>query len=254
MKVADHFQAPGVSNPEFTCGCEFEIEDVQNISSSIHERFYVEDDPSLRNNGKEIKTKPSNYEKTVLLFDFLHKNIKLGPQPFSERTSIHVHVNVSQLTMEQLRQLTLTYALLEPLFFKYVGAERQHNIYCVPLNYTFLPSIYNKDATGMYAKWHKYTAFNLKPVKDIGTVEFRHLYGTADKEVFTTWLNALKQLFEHVRDTPDWNVVKALETLSPANIAQQVVPALAQFSSVHEMNVLMKDTQLDVKLSVGGLK
>jgi hypothetical protein len=255
MNVQSHFGGGGLQTPEFTCGVEFEIESVRGFGNlTDSDTFIIEEDPSLRNNGREFKTKPSNFTKTLDLFDMLHKNLKLGKDPFSERTSTHVHVNVASLTLEQLRELTLTYALLEPLFFKFVGDERQHNIYCVPLSYTFLPSVYRNDAAGMWNKWHKYTAFNLKPVKDIGTVEFRHLYGTNKREVFVTWLSSLKELFEFIRDTDGWKVVEALETSSPAELARKIVPSLCEGLSNEEMNHLMEDTQLDVKLSVGGLK
>ena len=252
--VRNHFGCHSAPyQQEFICGCEFEIEAVKSFGET-DAYFSIEEDSSLRNNGREFKTPPCDFERALELFNILHKEVKLGQNPFSDRTSIHVHVNVANMTMEQLRQLTLTYALLEPVFFKFVGAERQHSIYCVPLNYTFLPSVYKQDVTGMYHKWHKYTAFNLKPVKELGTVEFRHLYGTNDREVFNKWLTALKDLFYHIRDTNGWDVVDALENSSPETIARLIVPSLCENISGAELYALMKDTQLDVKLSVGGLK
>lgn len=252
--IQQHFACNGVASTDFTCGCEFEIEDVKGLGKLTSAQFIVEEDASLRNNGKEFKTHPNGYTRTLELFKTLHEQLVLGPEPFTERTSTHVHVNVAHLTLCQTRQLVLTYALLEPVLFKFVGDKRANSIFCVPLNFTYLPGHYKNDITTMHSKWHKYTAFNIRPLNHLGTVEFRHLYGTNNEAVFTTWLSTLKELYEFIRDTPDWDVVKALQTATPYEVAQQVIPTLTKVYQQAEIHHLLKDTSLDVKLSVGGLK
>lgn len=252
--IQQHFSPNGFNSKEFTCGCEFEIEDVKALGATITSHFMIEEDSSLRNNGKEFKTPPSTYSHTLELFKLLHKDLKVGPAPFTDRTSTHVHVNVSQLTLNQTRQFVLTYALLEPILFKFVGDKRANSIFCVPLNFTYLPGHYKNDITTMHSKWHKYTAFNIKPLNHLGTVEFRHLYGTNNEDVFTTWLSTLKELYDWICNTNDWDVVKALQTSTPYEVAMQVIPTLTKVYQQVEINHLLKDTSLDVKLSVGGLK
>lgn len=252
--IQEYFNGIGDKRQSFICGCEFEIEDIKAESKVDGSKFVTEEDNSLRNNGREFKTHPNNFSNTLELFDLLHESLVLGPDPFSDRTSIHVHVNVGQLSINQVRQLVLTYALLEPIFFKFVGETRSNSIYCVPLNYTFLPSIYRKDIFGMLSSWHKYTAFNIKPINEIGTVEFRHLYGTSDRKVFTKWLTTLKELFEWVRDTEDWDIIKALSMNTPVQLAHMIIPTLARDYQQMELADMLKDTALDVKLSTGGLK
>ena len=263
--VKDVFQINGSSyggvldKDGFICGCEFEIESVKTHID--HPSIVVVEDHSLRNSGYEYKTRPSTYEETLELFDYLHKNLKVGPEPFSHRTSIHVHVNVRNLPVATVRQMVLTYALLEPLFFKFVGPEREHNIFCVPLSFTTMPSLYKKDIKFMHGAWHKYTAFNILPLglgknseQGLGTIEFRHLYGTNKREVFQTWLLALKQLYDFFNKNRDFDVAEALEKgTNAAELAMDIVPALAAKSTYSEINKLCQDTVLDVKLSVGGL-
>lgn len=245
---------------EFYCGCEFEIESVVKISEDVKALFGIEVDNSLRNNGREFKTLPIDFGTAINLFDILHKGLSLGKDPFSDRTSIHVHVNVRQFEPTQLRQMVLCYALLEPLFFHFVGEERKNSIYCVPLNYTYMPSIYKDDLAGMRKKWHKYTAFNLKPIAaepdspGLGTVEFRHLYGTADKKVFSKWLTAIHNLYTFINNTPNFNIIEEIKTgKSAAQFAKQIIPTLAFGLADFQINEMCKDTMLDVKLSVGGL-
>ncbi len=248
-----------LDSEEFLCGCEFEIENVK--AHSTHPDIIVVEDHSLRNHGWEYKTKPSTYKKTIELFDGLHKTIKLGPEPFSHRTSIHVHVNVRNMPVDTLRQLVLTYALLEPVFFAFVGPEREHSIFCVPLSFTTMPSHYKKDIKAMHTNWHKYTAFNILPLGlgpksdvGLGTIEFRHLYGTKDKQVFETWLKTLKELYDWFNNHRDFNIITQIEQgANPAGIAAQVIPTLAAKYTASEINKMCQDTMLDVKLSSGGL-
>lgn len=247
-----------LNNEDFLCGCEFEIESVKTQIS--HDEIQVVEDHSLRNYGYEYKTVPSTFKRTLELFDYVHKNLKLGPDPFSHRTSIHVHVNVRNLPVNTVRQLVLTYSLLEPLFFNFVGPEREHNIFCVPLSFTTLPSVYKKDIVYMHSNWHKYTAFNILPLGfgknsdvGLGTIEFRHLYGTADRKVFETWLTALKQLYDFFNQNRDYDVTKDIVSRSPAQIALDVIPALATKHGTATINNMCADSVLDVKLSVGGL-
>lgn len=257
--VAQHPKIP-LGSRDFYCGVEYEIEDIKTIPEGLKSRFTIETDNSLRNNGKEFKTPPETYEKALTSFDLLHTSLTLGKHPFSDRTSIHVHVNVAELSLQQGRQLVLLYAMLEPLFFEYVGEERKHSIFCVPLNYTYIPSHYKQPLDAMVGKWHKYTALNIKPLTNgevaaLGTFEFRHLYGTNNKEVFKTWLTVLKELYTWIKEYPDWDIIEKIKAgLTPATIASVSVPTLAAKYPPWTINEMCKDTLLDVKLSVGGLK
>lgn len=260
MNVRDIWEIPHHPNipansQEFYCGVEYEIEDIKKVSDVVKQSFHPEVDHSLRNSGLEFKTLPTTYVQALDCFDILHKGITLGPNPYTDRTSIHVHVNVQNMEGNSLRQFILVYALLEPLFLNFVGDERKNSIFCVPLNYTYLPSTYKKELVPLVDKWHKYTAFNVLPVKNFGTVEFRHLYGTGDKEVFSKWITALKQLYEFIVQNPELDIIKELEAgKTPSMLAMQVVPIFAIDHSPWSINEMCKDTLLDVKLSVGGLK
>ncbi len=265
MQVKDVFELSGSSfggvldSTEFICGCEFEIEAI--IHHTEHPMIVRVEDHSLRNNGYEYKTKPCTFDQTLELFKYLHTNLKVGKDAFSHRTSTHVHVNVRNLEVSTVRQLVLTYALLEPLFFKYVGSVREHSIFCVPLSFTTLPTSYKKDIKYLHGIWHKYTAFNILPLglgknseQGLGTIEFRHLYGTNDMNVFKTWLTILKELYDWFQTKPDYEITAALaKGVSLATIAQQIVPTLAKQFSSNEIQQLCQDTALDVKLSIGGL-
>lgn len=243
---------------EFICGCEFEIESVKDWNPQVGVVFHIENDHSLRNSGKEFKTKPSTFDQAIDAFKLLHSNLSLGKDPFSERTSIHVHVNVRDLSLKEVRRFILVYALLEPLFFEFVGEKRKGSIYCVPLSYTYLPSLYKKSVPELLDKWNnnKYTAFNILPIRNFGTVEFRHLYGTNDQATFYTWLSAIKELYEYVLNVqPEIDIVDILSSGEyVSNIAKVAVPSLANKMSSSHIEYITKDSLIDVKLSRGGLR
>ena len=249
---------PDALTRRFTCGVEYEIESIQEHDLCDFP-ITIEKDNSLRNNGLEFKTTPMSFSDAVQLFLDLHNNIKLGADPYTDRTSIHVHVNCSQLSAVEVRQFVLTYALFEPLFFKFVGPVRQGSIFCVPLSYTYIPSNYKRDIIGLHSTWQKYTAFNICPLgpgKDgtepLGTIEFRHLYGTGDVQVFTTWLSAIKELYDFIERTPNFDIVKNLDQTA-YGLLTQIIPTFAKIYDPYEVNALCENSVLDVKLSVGGL-
>jgi len=275
MSVANQF-GPGLIYQElattnkFYCGTEYEIESVKKLLTieGIVDIFYDESywydvgdthsdtvvigalrDHSLRNNGVEFLTKPITFDKALDTFTTLQKHLTLGENPWSYRTSTHVHVNVASLSLDQLKHLVLLYALLEPVFWKYAGEKRKLNIHCVPLSFTLLPSQYNKSIGGLIGHWSKYSAFNLKPVLNQGTVEFRHLGGCGDFNTYKEWLSLLKDLWEFVYNKPPhWLEQMIKDGASPESIQAQVLPTSMGVAK----NLNFEDSLLDVKLSFIG--
>lgn len=196
---------------EFVAGMECEIESVSGITQPIA-YWDNTNDGSLRNNGVEFISHPLMRGNLIEGFKNLHASIKYHNknEAFSPRTSIHVHVNCRSLSIDQLKSLLLFYALYEEFFFAMVKPERKHNIHCVPLSQTYLSSRYSQRVDHLVNKWHKYTAFNMLPIKTLGTVEFRHMHGTADVELVSQWLKTLENL---------WLLAKT-DTITPETIVE----------------------------------
>jgi len=180
-------------------GLECEIEGIRDHGNADDIGWQITNDGSLRNQGFEYISKPITIPKASEMFQRLHGSISfLNPDkidPFSQRTSIHVHANCANLSMQVTRNIVLLYALFEEAFFLMCTPERRDNIHCTPLTETHLPSIYNTTLANMVSKWHKYTALNLKPISKQGTIEFRHMQGHADKALLDEWLTIIANLF-----------------------------------------------------------
>lgn len=264
MKIWEHYDV-SLSNANcaeadyFICGTEYEIEDIKGVhipgyDVGSEEPYWFGElgavkDGSLRNNGVEFVTRPVGYDRAIELFEVLRDQLSLGKAPYSARTSTHVHVNVASLSLEQLKHFVLLYALFEPVFFKFAGDQRKHNIHCVPLGHTLLPSQYNRSITSLIDNWSKYSAFNLKPVKTIGTVEFRHLFGTGDAKVYQQWLSMLRNLWEFAYTNGHlWLKAKMTAGMSPLEMLPLVIPsAPGEYCAAD-----FADSVIDVKLAFVG--
>lgn len=201
MNIAEnwglHFDYECCTSTRFVAGVECEIEGVRN-PHDCPKGFKVDKDGSLRgDHGYEFISNPFPKDQLLERFGTLQKVLEFYPEedPFSFRTSTHVHINCAMLEPKQIKNIILLYALFEEFFFMMVKPIRRDNIHCVPLTETHLPNLYRRDLAGMVDRWHKYTALNIKPLKELGTIEFRHLHGTGDTNEFATWLQILENLW-----------------------------------------------------------
>lgn len=243
-------------DPGLVMGIELEIE---NTHSEFHTTgFSVTEDGSLRNNGREYISRPMTY--SVLqhyLGEFFAKN-KLNENNYSERTSIHVHCNCQDLTFEQLASLLLIYQVFEKMLFQFVGAERDKNIFCVPLyecalSYQAVERLLATD-TRVIQNWSKYSALNLLRLQDLGTVEFRHMPGTCDHAKITQWFGLIGCLFAFIRSHNITEIKEMFVNLNTSsqykNVTQQV---FGEYSSVWDMvpyESLLEDGVLNMKYSL----
>lgn len=235
----------------FHCSLECELEDVRDPSN--HGNWTVKKDGSLRNHGYEyISVLPLTREQMIESFTDLHKWLTFygKDNPFSSRTSTHVHVNVQGVEMEHIKNMLFLYALFEPFFFMLVKPERRDNIHCVTLTDTYLPKDYGKAIEQIISGWHKYTALNLTPVVGFGSVEFRHLHGTKDVAEVATWLHVLENL---------WKLCQKV-TINPTTLCSKTeretwfdtlfFPSPQVMEMRSSMDNIIGNTLIDVKLAM----
>lgn len=192
-------------------GIEVEVERVFKESSMIplsNDNFLWKntEDNSLRNNGREFVSVPVCGDDILyslsVLNNFLTKDKTCVGHEFTDRTSVHVHMNARTMSVEHLFNFLLTYLLVEPILYRYVGGDRAKNIFCVPITESSLAPTINKalsfyennrftDALMVFSRWQKYTGLNLLPIHNYGTVEFRHMVGTKDETILSTWINLI---------------------------------------------------------------
>lgn len=234
---------PMVDNSTYV-GIEVEVENIQALPAFPHFNVFdpiwsAKGDESLRNNGVEYVSAPIKGNNIPLALKALEKYLK-EHQPkheFTDRTSVHVHVNVRKLTFEQLLTYVVTYMLVEESLFGYVakhaGISRFNNINCVPLIesdfYIGLDRAikahqqkqYTSVISSFQTGWKKYSALNPLPITNFGTIEFRQMAGTCDALVLITWINLLLSIRKYaVTHTLDetFKTIKELNTNSNYHI------------------------------------
>lgn len=204
-------------------GIEIELEELNEItprnnaeSSALYRDLYyywkIVDDGSLRNYGgglaKEFVLLKGLFGTDLLdslyIFDKYVHSLKVKPK-CSDRTSVHIHLDVRNLEEEELTNLILLYTFSERVLFKYCGEERNKNIYCLSFeeaqgtNFEVVdmnPASYVHNITNE----SRYSALNLASISKFGTLEFRHHPGTYDIGRMTEWINIIMSLKRACRE------------------------------------------------------
>lgn len=231
------------SFPELVVGLELETENANrdphfyiDYSEKKGMLWNVDRDGSLRGGeaAYEFISRPTQLQHIIPELGAFLQFAKFNERNYSDRCSVHVHTNVTDFTQDMLASLALTYTVIEETLFQYVnhfkaptkeGYCRDTNLYCIPwsqcrLNYKLIEGIFNPSQK-KFAKWQKYTALNLVPITTQGTVEWRHMHGTADMEKLTRWLNVIGSIMRYAKRTPLDDVLKTIKTLNDTSAYRQ---------------------------------
>jgi hypothetical protein len=237
-------------------GIEVEIENVPR--KYVFNSWNQIGDGSLRNNGAEFVTKYGAriHHLPEVFNELLHiitETRKKNPDlfQFSERCSVHIHLDVREFTEEHLTNLICLYLLFEKSFYHLTGADRYHNIFCTPLLET---GFFMGNSTLHNVKSaHKYSALNLAPVSTLGTVEFRAMEGTLDLNKLFAWIFILASMVSHARFMESANLHKTILELKTTslyrNFAEGIFYNLIQYLDINE--TVTDSAASDVKLFLG---
>lgn len=177
-------------------GIEIELENVKKFGDDLVNHWKIIEDGSLKYKGREFTTMPiKSYQTEYVLkylFDRLNEDVAV-----SHRTSTHVHVNFRKSTTEDIAKFLLLYLVFEQVLYKFVGYNRNKNIFCMPIHTTWyyreLGKLFaNPDRIVTHPFWNKYAGINLAPLHDgRGTIEFRQLARTKDISKICVWIDTI---------------------------------------------------------------
>lgn len=203
-------------------GVEFEVEHATVVELP---GWRPTSDGSLRDNGVEyVFDGPANYTQSVERVEALGAMLQEFATDtrfvHSTRTSVHVHANATDFTLDNFKKLARIYALVEAAAFDKWGVGRDATPYCVPLHdsdhylHGILTSRYIEDIIHRYAgRSSKYSAFSLCRISDFGTVEFRMFRGTNDTQVILEYLEFVHMLVcGTVSDSSELDIVQQIAT------------------------------------------
>lgn len=205
-------------------GIEVECEG-KNLKLMEGKYWATEHDGSLRGIYPDtccewILKKPLSLDKTTLAIKHLYnEQTKNGAEfNFSFRTSVHVHVNVLDLTWTQYCNFIYLYLLVEEPLMRFCGNERIGNRFCLRLQDAegLMDTLSFMFKSGPNSLRHviedevRYAALNVAATRKYGSLEFRGMRGNLDVNVLTTWINtlhALKQAaikWESPKEIAEW--------------------------------------------------
>lgn len=184
-------------------GCEIELENV-NIKTLAKTTWKQTEDGSLKEQGVEFVTIPIQAKYLEIELHQLFNSLKTFKT--SSRCSVHIHLNVRNISLEELINILILYMIFEKSLYRFSG-NRWNNNFCTPLH--FYPemifntiNILKTYNTFVHNTWHKYCGLNIIPIygdttegsKKYGTIEFRHLEGTTNITWIINWINLIISL------------------------------------------------------------
>lgn len=205
--------------PETYLGLEFEVENftrAEGLPDRLINYWAMKEDHSLRNRGMEFVFNQPLFGKdiTAAIDAFYGWQVRTRLQT-SVRTGLHVHLDMREVSVDALVSFMMLYTAMEPLLYRWVGDSREESNFCVPLYYsdaalgaardvvsalisdesevtkgkpTPLTSRINAD------RFERYSGLNLQALSRFGSVEFRQLLMTFDKQRLLTWINIILSL------------------------------------------------------------
>jgi hypothetical protein len=219
-------KTPEIPHQAQILGMEIEVENCRHGADSYHaaldaHQWLVTNDSSLRGRAFEFISKPMNAISLINSVNYFYTQTGFTETNFTDRCSIHVHANVVDMTVDQLSSLALCYQTIEQVLFEFVGGHRDTNLYCIPwsqclMNHKLINGLYT-EGTDTLKRWQKYTALNLLPILKQGTVEFRHMHGTADIAKITTWLNIISHLLYKAKSSSFDEIFTDITTLNDSS-------------------------------------
>ena len=147
---------------------------------------------------------PLSYEDSITAVGWLNAQHKKNGTVlnWSFRCSTHVHLNVQEMELSALLRLVYLYYIFENLLVKWSGEEREGNRFCLRLKDSseipfVVENIFRSSLRGVNENQVRYSALNLGSLIKYGSVEFRSLSGTTDRERLSKWLNGITNLRDY---------------------------------------------------------
>lgn len=224
MKEAIGFGSRAVTYTGVGVEIELEQDGLKKINwDDIQEHWKMHKEGSLRNGVEMVMRGPIRYpspaynEAMGLMKEHFRKYSK--HYRLSLRTGLHVHYNILGFTVGELYNTIFNYFLFENYITNRTSETRKCNLFCLRgydaegLLYSLAKSVQD----GSYLFEHfvdhefKYSALNLAPVRNLGSIEFRFMDGTLDIKEIDAWVENLDDFIRRAKYISPKVVLSALK-------------------------------------------
>ena len=197
--------------PDQFFGLELEVENVRGpVVERAPDGWSIKNDGSLRGaTAREYVSDgpraPGELVKDVdNLMEALILNGNNEDRCSSFRTSMHVHMdftrrsdykNIPYDSIHGVQATALLYYCLEDQFYEISGRDRKRSGFCFPLDETVpVFARFLHDASSAGSSGGRYYGMNFRSLARFGTLEFRHMPLTMDRNKIIAWLDTLCRL------------------------------------------------------------
>lgn len=124
---------------------------------------------------------------------------------YSFRAGVHVHINVQELTLQQMATFACLYLCLEKALVKFCGSQREGNHFCLRAQdaeypvYLLEEVIKANDMSFLDTDNIRYSSMNLRAIPRYGSIEFRAMETLPDLSKIKEWCHMLYKLREEAK-------------------------------------------------------
>lgn len=180
-------------------GIEYEIEFLGNLPETCPPEWYSKNDGSLRNGIEYVSATPIPVKRLERHAGALIESLLSCAPYISNRTSTHVHVNVSRNRLKGLYSLIMLYYLFENILVATQPRHRVGNLFCLrardaeTLPTKFMVEFFENKLKILPSAFRdiKYSALNILPIQQLGSIEYRFLGTSLDPLFISGWATLL---------------------------------------------------------------
>lgn len=227
-----------------------------------NEEWSYVDDGSLRgfeNGGMDaeyVLTNPVMFSAVPAALDslwamFRKKGAELDE---SNRTSIHVHLNVQKFHLNRLASIIGLYFALEDVLAEFCGDHRVGNLFCLrgsdaPAVVSQARSFIRSNMESRLREGDHYAALNTYAIAKFGSLEFRLMRGVTDPKAIVEWVSILRRLYDVSADFTDpRDICGVFSSQGPNAFFDQI---LGDKASVVRSGISMTENELRESMYTG---
>lgn len=119
----------------------------------------------------------------------------------SNRTSVHVHLNVQNFFLNRLCAFFGLYVAVEEVLTAWCGEHRVGNLFCLrakdaPSIVTKIKRLLVNDGRSDITEGMHYSGMNVHALLKFGSIEIRSLRGVTDPSLILSWVAVLRRIYE----------------------------------------------------------
>lgn len=246
-------------------GIEYEIETVdEDVSPPPIPHWNSVRDGSIGEGWEFVSLPFTNIQMVKQGLATLENIVKEDGLIITDRCSIHIHINVLNMSFQSVMRYIILYILFEKLLLNFCGDSRTDNMFCIPVATSgeFISGIINSNSISGFNTTNpeifKYGALNVCPIRTKGTLEFRSLQTTKDFSKILLWIDILLSLKTSSGDfSSNIDMVDVISNIGPVQFLNSIfsndmVDALTNIRNIYEILDSGLECAMDVAHNTDG--